>query len=122
MINVSEANNQPKMQAAFGGWSSAMQIFLLTQTVLDDGTVEDTQTLVNLRGVFQPLQPKKIALKPEGQRAWSWYQMHIAGDAKGLKVNDRILWRGVQYKIMASNNYSQNNFWEFHLIEDYQNG
>jgi hypothetical protein len=112
----------PQMQAAFAGWSAPIQIQLITQTVLDDGSVKDTTDPFNLRGVIQPLKPKEVALKPEGERAWSWYQMHIVGDAKGLKVTNKILWRGQRFKIMASKNYSQNNFWEFHMVEDYQNG
>lgn len=120
---VSQANSQPIMGAAMAGWTSMLTFIKVTQSVID-GIVTDLRTPVRFQGVVQPLSDRKLYLKPEGQRSWTWLQVHAAV-APSCKVdllpNDRIEWNGKIFKVMSEFDYSQNGFWEYHLVGDFQN-
>lgn len=138
-------SGMPQMGAAFAGWQSPIVVYKRTQLVLDglvrygalpsrwdrpdefydtQGEVWDSPippvTQIGFNGVIQPLSPKNIALKPEGQRAWEWLQIHCLAGALNLTTNDQIIYLGLDYKVMAVNDYSLNNYIEYHIIRDYQ--
>lgn len=119
---VSQANSQPIMGAAMAGWQNALRFIKITQTIID-GIVKDSRSTVNFQGVVQPLEPRKLYLKPEGQRSWTWLQVHAAV-GPGLKIelspNDRVDWSGDVFKVMNEYNYSQNGYIEYHLVKDFQ--
>ncbi len=115
---LSQTTQMPKMRAAFGGWTIPIVLTVFIEDVVD-GLVRDRERRVNFQGVVQPLSPKQIALKPEGQRAWEWLQIHALTSTKDLSPNDRIEYQGVAYKVMAVNDYSLNNYVEYHLVKDY---
>lgn len=107
------------MSAAFAGWKSRLTFEKITQTVVD-GWVTETKTPVTVMGTWQPFSDDQIKLKPEGQWSWSWFQIHIEGTIKHFKNNDRMVFKGVQYKVMANRDYTLNNYVEYHVIEDFQ--
>lgn len=108
----------PQMSRAFGGWTQSITVTMRIQCVVD-GLVTYKDNSVSFRGTVQPLSPKAIALKPEGQRAWSWLHIHCYGNPI-FDVNDQIIYNGDLYKVMAQNDYSLNGFTEYHLVHDYQ--
>lgn len=117
---LSEVNMMPQMGLAFSGWMKSVTLLKVTQTV-SLGDVENSLEEICFLGVIQPLGAKSIALKPEGQRAWQWLQIHCVSSDLDLNVNDRIQFCGVNYKIMAKNDYSLNNYIEYHAVKDYEN-
>ncbi len=120
MMKVSDANSQPFMGAAFGGWERPLKFLLIKEQIID-GVVKELVTCISCKGVVQPLEPRKLILKPEGQRSWTWLQIHIVGQTCPLKNNDRIEYKGRRHKVMALLDYTQNNYTELHLVEDFQN-
>jgi hypothetical protein len=96
-------------------------LVLITQEIID-GFATDFEKKVSFKGVIQPLSPRKLELKPEGQRAWKWLQIHCLAGALTLKPGDKILFNGEKFKLMADNDYSLNNFSDYHVVKDYQNG
>ncbi len=115
-----KGSGMPQMRVAFGAWQRRISLVKRVQEVVE-GLVTNIDTPFVLRGTIQPLSPKSIMLKPEGQRAWEWLQIHcLANDTSILQPNDLILWNTLQYKVMASNDYSLNGFIEYHLVRDYQ--
>lgn len=118
---LGETSGMPQMGAAFGGWTNKITLRRIAQAVDNDGFVQETSTDFSFEGTIQPLSPKQIALKPEGQRAWQWLQIHcMRGGADTLEPNDKIIYSGKTFKVMGQNDYSLNNFIEYHLVEDYQ--
>lgn len=113
--------SMPQMRAAFAGWMKRITLTRRVQTVEDDGLVVENDVPFTFRGTIQPLSPKQIALKPEGQRAWQWLQIHCMG-SNALEPNDRIIYQGKLYKVMGQNDYSLNGFVEYHVVQDYQGG
>ncbi len=109
------------MGAAFAGWMKPITLIRITQSITD-GLVTDNEASITFQGTIQPLSPRMIALKPEGQRAWEWLQIHAFAGSLNLDDNDRISYNDKRFKVMATNDYSLNNYIEYHVVRDYENG
>jgi len=119
---LSQLSGAPQITSAFTGWESTILLVKISQQIID-GFVQDFAQQIPFRGVVQPLSAKQIALKPEGERAWAWLQIHIKADSPvKLDVNDRIMYNCRKYKVMARLDWTANNFIELHCVEDFQNG
>lgn len=116
-----QLSGMPQMSAAFGGWKIKISLLKITQTVTS-GLVTETSAKVDVQGTWQPLSPQAIQLKPDDQRSWEWIDLHVEGNAMVFKTNDRITRDGVRYKVMASLDYTLNNFSEYHLVRDFPAG
>lgn len=120
--NLNAISGMPQMNAAFSNWDVALLLVHITQQIID-GFVRDIPHEIPFHGVVQPLSPKQIALKPEGERAWTWLQVHVqASSPVKLTPNDRFLYNCVAYKVMARLDYTADNYIEYHAVQDYQNG
>lgn len=143
---LNEITGMPQMAAAFAGWAGQIVIYKRTQQIedglvsyvgnptnFDGGDDEDwdtpdelfdapipTLTRIQFRGVIQPLNPKLVMLKPEGQRAFTWFQVHCFSGSLNLDDNDQIIINGDDFKVMAVLDYRRNNYMEYHIIRDYQ--
>lgn len=118
-LPLNQISGMPQMSAAFAGWKSRLTFEKITQ-VVENGWVSEIRTPVTVMGVWQPQSPEDIKLKPEGQWSWSWFQLHIEGIDNSFQTNDRLLFRGVQYKVMEKRDYTLNNYIQLGLIEDFQ--
>lgn len=116
------ASGMPQMRAAFAGWAKQITLTKRTQGVGESGIVYNIDVNFTFKGTIQPLSPKSIILKPEGQRAWEWLQIHVIAGSENLDVNDQIIYNGRVFKVMAQNDYSLNNYVEYHAVREYQNG
>ena len=109
----------PQIATALLSWGRTVTLFKVTQTNTD-GLVTDDLVQYSFRGVIQPLSPKELELKPEGQRAWEWLQIHAVSSCLNLQPNDKIQYNNKFYKVMLQNDYSLNGYVEYHLVYDYQ--
>ena len=116
---LNQLSGMPQMGAAFAGWQKQITLTKRSQTITN-GLVSYVDSTFNFMGTIQPLSPKQIELKPEGQRAWEWLQIHVQNSTQNLTTDDQIFYNGKYYKIMANNDYSQSGFWEYHAVGDYQ--
>ena len=118
---LNQQSGMPQMRAAFAGWFMPINLIRISQSVEDDGFVTVTESSITFKGTIQPLSPKQLMLKPEGERAWDWLQIHCLTGTLNLTTSDRISYNSKKYKVMAVNDYSLNNYIEYHLVRDYQN-
>lgn len=116
---LNQQSGMPQMQAAFSGWTSKITLTARIQGVRD-GLVCYIEKPVSFQGVIQPLSPRSIQLKPEGQRDWTWLQIHALAGKLNLTTNDQITYNGTIYKIMAVLDYSLNGYIEYHVANEYQ--
>lgn len=112
-------SGMPQMNVAFSNWTLKISFDVVTQTIVDGFPVDTTVNYV-VDGVWQPLSPEEIQLKPDGQRSWEWIDFHIRGKGVILKTNDLIVREGIRYKVMSVKDYRLNNYTEYHLIKDYE--
>lgn len=115
-------SGMPQMRAAFIGWMVPITLVRVTQQVVQNGLVEDIETNISFQGTVQPLSAEEIELKPDAQRSFEWLQIHALAGSTNLVTDDRIIFAGVRYKIMARKDYSLNNYVEYHAIQDYTQG
>lgn len=80
--------------------------------------VIETGTPINFRGNIQPLSPRRLELKPEGQRAWTWLQLHSDPVLK-LEVDDVVLYLGVQTRVMNKTDYRLYGFVYYEVVQDW---
>lgn len=118
---LNQSTGMPQMASAFRGWMTSITITRVTQSV-ENGLVETREQKISFQGTVQPLSPQKTALKPEGQRAWKWLQIHCFTSDVNLATNDKIIYNGELFKVMDILDYRLNNYIEYHIVADYQNG
>lgn len=121
MKTLDQLSGMPQMNAAFSGWMKKISLVVITQQQIN-GFMKDIESAVTFQGTIQPFSDKQLMLKPEGERAWMWYQIHAIAGQLNLDTNDKIIYDGVRYKVMALRDYSLNNYIEYHVIRDYQKG
>jgi hypothetical protein len=113
----SQAGTVPEVSGAMRDWFQPMTFGRVVKRTVANQVVE-TKTPVNFRGVIQPLSERKLILKPEGQRAWTWLQLHSDVSLK-LEVDEVVTYNGVQTRVMAQNDYSLYGYIEYQLVQDY---
>lgn len=113
-------NNMPNMACTLSGWEVPLQLVKITQSI-NEGDVEYTEELINFQGVWQPLKDEQLQFKPEGQRSWSWFWLHVKAEALNLNTADKVIFNGERYKVMEKKDYSLNGYVEYQLCRDYEN-
>jgi hypothetical protein len=107
------------MTTAIVGWTNSMMIGLVCKSQEDYVTVESILTK-RYRAVIQPLDTKKIAITPEGQRGWKSYLLH-AEPALQLELDDIvILDTDVRYRVTGRKDYSLYGYMEYELQRGYE--
>lgn len=114
------SSGMPLMGRAFSGWTTRILLTKCMQNVVN-GLVTTQQIPISFYGTIQPLSAREISLKPEGQRSWTWLQVHCQAKATNLIPGDQVIYGVDLYKVMALKDYSLNGFIEYHLVRDYQN-
>lgn len=119
-VNLTLGKTLPRPQMAINMWSQGAEARLIHQEVDINGNVNDIVSFFNFYGVIQPLKPEEIKVKEEAQWSWDWYWFHTLPNVK-LVTNDRVVYKGTEYKIMAVKDYSDYGHIEYHCIKDWQN-
>lgn len=107
----------PNVGDAMRDWFQPLVFGVVTKTVEGFQSVE-TVVDVNFLGVIQPLSTRQLMLKPEGQRAWSWYWVH-ADPSLNLLVDSVIRYNGRQARVMAKKNYDIYGYVEYEIVQDW---
>lgn len=107
----------PNVNGAMLQWFQPM-IFTAVTKIVVGGEVIETGTPINFRGVIQPLSNRDLLIKPEGERAWTWYMLH-ADPSLSLNVDDVVNYLGQQTRVMARKDYRLYGYIYYELIQDY---
>ncbi len=116
-LNEQAQGTVPNVNAAMTNWFQPMTFGVVTKEVTGF-QVKETMTEVSFMGVIQPLGPRRLMLKPEGQRAWTWHQLHADPSLK-LKVDAVVVYLDKQCRVMARRDYTQYGYIEYELVQDY---
>lgn len=107
----------PYVGDAMLNWFQPMVFGVVTTTVENFQSVQ-VQTEVSFQGVWQALTERQLMLKPEGERAWSWYWLH-ADPSLTLDTDSVVTYLGKQYRVMSNKDYALYGYIEYHLVEDW---
>ena len=112
------ATTQPNMGSAIAGFTQVNEVQILRTKLVAGEAVKQATTVVAATCI-QPFSPQRIAMKPEGERAWKWWMIHATLDL-AAKVGDILEIAGVGYRLMARTDYSQAGYNMFEAVEEYR--
>lgn len=112
------SSSVPNMSTTLLQWFQPMTFTLIAKQNVNF-LVEETPTNYSFRGVWQPFSDQQLLIKPEGQRAWSWFMLHSDVTLK-LDPDDAVIYNGIRYRVMGKRDYTEYQYLEYHIILDYQ--
>lgn len=107
----------PYVGTALYGLLQPMTFTTIAKSVYQ-GLVTELQTNVSVRCSRQPFSPQRLALKPEGQRAWRW-ELLFADPSLVLSPDDRVIFGGRPYRVMAKYDYKEYGYVQYEIAEDF---
>lgn len=115
-INV-QTGTIPNVGGAMRNWFQPMVFSRVFKETVGFQVVESASP-VDFHGVIQPLTERRLALKPEGQRAWTWLWLH-ADPVLTLEVDEVVTYLGVQTRVMARTDYALYGYISYELVQDW---
>lgn len=115
-INV-QTGTIPDVSGGLKNWLQPMTFGRVTVTV-DGYQAQEIMEEISFMGVIQPLDNRRLQLKPEGQRAWTWLMLH-ASPVLSLDVDEVVIYRGVQTRVMARRDYRIYGYMYYELVQDW---
>ncbi len=112
------SSSVPNVSEALDGWFKLTSVSTIVKTVVDYQTVE-TVTTKNIIAVLQPFTSRQLVIKPEGQRAWAWYTLHVK-DSDDFALDDIITISSVKYRIMQKFEWKDYGYFEYQVIQGFQ--
>lgn len=107
----------PNMSGALTDWFQPME-FVRVRKIVKNFQLVEVNERIPFRGVIQPLHARDLILKPEGQRAWTWFMLH-AQTSLILSVDEIVHYDCVPTRVMARNNYALYGYVSYELVQDY---
>lgn len=105
----------PQMPSTFFNWLSTVQMKVIKTTAVDYEAQENTISIPVLEMVIEPMSPRAVERKPEGERLWKWLdawcKQEIIIDTE-LQAPD-----GKQYRVQSVNDWSAAGFWKAELVQ-----
>ena len=114
-------SGMPQMNNTLSGWEVPLILKKVTQSI-QEGELVTNETVINFKGVWQPLREEQLALLPEGQRSWENVWIHARSSELNLETADKVVFNSRQYKVVGKKDYGLNSFVEYMLIRDYEDG
>lgn len=112
-----QAGTVPDVSGALKDYFQPMIFELVTKTTAGFQLVENAEA-IEFMGVLQPFSARDLAIKPEGQRAWTWLKLH-ADPVLTLQVDDVVSYLGTATRVMARTDYRLYGFVEYQLVQDW---
>lgn len=108
----------PDMGGVLAGWENRMIFKKITDTIVD---YENVKTEINypFEGVFQPMPPREIYFKKEGQRDWKWWSLWTRTEYdinNGDNIED---FNGLKFRVLRKSDWTQGGYTKFDIVQDY---
>lgn len=112
----------PNMGGALLDYMQSMTFTRVVKETVGFRLVE-TATDITFWGVIQPLTERQLMLKPEGQRAWTWFKLYAQAQPNDalltLNVDEVVTWLGRQTRVMGRTYYGIYSYVEYSLVQDW---
>lgn len=106
----------PNMAEGLRGLTRRTKIQVIKQKVVDHEAVEAGVDLEEISIVLTPTPAQKIAIKPEGQRAWKWWTGSTTAKLDlGWMLRDPK--DGRLFEVMEKSDWGQAGFFVYELTE-----
>lgn len=111
------AGTVPDVSGALQSYFQSMTFEPVAKTV-NGFQVTETPDPINFQGIIQPYTARQLFLRPEGQRAWTWFLLH-ADPVLSLQVDDVVIYKGKQTRVMSRRDYYLYSYVEYDLVQDW---
>lgn len=112
----------PNMGGALLDYMQSMTFTRVVKTTVAFRLVETAED-ISFFGVIQPLSERSLSLKPEGQRAWTWFKLIAQAQPNDalltLNVDEVVTWLGRQTRVMGRKYYGIYSYVEYSLVQDW---
>lgn len=112
------APNLPSMRETIMGYFRPL-VFTRTVKKQVDYRVEESLEKIETFGAIQPLKHTDLQIKPEGERAWSWWKVHATADLV-LTLDDVLFYKGTKYRVKGQGSYDEYGFVSYQLVKDFE--
>lgn len=107
----------PNLSSAVRRFENTMQFQIVEKAIVDGDVVETSKAPVVLwfEGSVIPKHPRELAIKPEGQRKFKWWDLYTDLEL----VVDSVIkdQSGFTYRVMSSSDWDQSGFHIYELME-----
>lgn len=103
-----------------GAMKDYFQTMVFTQIVKSVVGFENLEVPTNttFEGVIMPFSPRQMLLLPEGQRAWTIFDLY-ADPVLALQVDEVITWNEKQTRVMSRKDYDMYGYVNYVLCQDW---
>lgn len=116
--NITEANDLPDVSSGVQMFFQNIKIDIVRKRN-EDGYLKEKKECLLAQGVVQIFTPAQLAMKPEGERTWKWRKLHMTSHPK-LKLDDIVEIKGIKYRVMDMEDFSEYGVVSYDLQEDYR--
>ncbi len=109
----------PNLNNAVMAWAQQLE-FVVVSKDIENFEIGENYVTRRVLGTKQPLKPQRLAIKPEGQRAWKWFELHISPQVK-IQVDDIIRFGcGDQYRVMGKEDFSEYGYCYYEICQGFE--
>ena len=73
---TAQSGSLPNVSSAMKNWFQEISFIKIVKTVVNY-RVQEVETTISFRGVWQPMGAQDLNIKPEGERDWAWYTLSL---------------------------------------------
>ena len=105
----------PNMDSTLSGWGEPFQYAVIRKAATDFQVTESKTDVEWADGVLLPIPPRKLVMKPEGERNWKWWTLYSAQQLS----NDWIVkdLEGKEFRVVSTSDWKAAGYFEYEIVE-----
>ena len=115
-LNI-KSGSIPDVSGALKDYFQIMTFTKIVKSIIGFENFE-TPTPINFQGVLYPMTGRRLELKPEGQRAWTWLILY-ADPVITLEVDEVVVYNNKQTRVMSQKDFGLYGYVEYELVQDF---
>lgn len=105
----------PQLMSTLLNWTEQVQMKVILKKAVDFELQEDVLSVPTLEMMLQVMAAREVDRKPEGERAWKWFDGW--SDVKVQKDTVMQDPEGLEYRVDSVTDWSQAGFYKYDLVQ-----